>query len=589
MNTQEKGNLTRIGKAEEFKKVIEKLTLDLEINEKEKSYILSCAILFLKEYERDKRLTSYADFAYYIILKYSLAYQDFKPLYDFSVNFGFYPISNALLKLDLVNKKIEDVVIESRIEEFKNRKDEYIETLEQFKESHNFLEEECNEKSYIAPTSFGKSSIIEEYIKRLGNHNLKIAIIVPTKSLLVQTHKMIKNAELGKKILIHNEMYNKEESFIGVFTQERALRLLAKEFDISYDILSIDEAHNLFDGVSLKDDDLERGILLTRLLSLNKKRNNEHKIVYLSPLIENVNNLKLREYVGEQEITSHMIHFNIKEPAYFEYTSGKDVYMYNRFVNEFYKIREELKGKFEYLKNTSKEKNFLYQASPKEIESLAVDLAGNLPDVSFEHEINDLVKVLEREVNPDFYVIKTLKSGIIYLHGKIPDVIKEYLEHKFSVLDKLRYVVANTVILEGINLPIDNLYIFNTVGLQGKGMTNLIGRVNRLNEIFTKKSIHFDKLLPSVHFINNETHNKKTGNHNSAFLKLRSRIFKDEVKNPMLKEYDMEKDISKKKIENRERYREKIILTQSLEKKVLEFNYQDTKEEKEKIFDYFNN
>jgi len=65
MLTSEKRTLTAIGKEPLFKSTIEKLSIGSELDFKEKSYILSCAILFLKQYERDKRLTSYADFSYY--------------------------------------------------------------------------------------------------------------------------------------------------------------------------------------------------------------------------------------------------------------------------------------------------------------------------------------------------------------------------------------------------------------------------------------------------------------------------------------------------------------------------------------------
>ena len=40
--------------------------------------------------------------------------------------------------------------------------------------------------------------------------------------------------------------YNNEDKFIGVFTQERAIRLI-QENNISFDVLYIDEAHNLFE------------------------------------------------------------------------------------------------------------------------------------------------------------------------------------------------------------------------------------------------------------------------------------------------------------------------------------------------------
>ena len=70
---------------------------------------------------------------------------------------------------------------------------------------------------------------------------------------------------LNYKLLIHDDSYNGEEKFIGILTQERALRMLDRE-NFCFDTLYIDEAHNI-----LKDD--YRSILITRLLKKNNFRN----------------------------------------------------------------------------------------------------------------------------------------------------------------------------------------------------------------------------------------------------------------------------------------------------------------------------
>lgn len=71
-------------------------------------------------------------------------------------------------------------------------------------------------------------------------------------------------------------------------------------------------------------------------------------------------------------------------------------------------------------------------------------------------------------------MIKTLNFGVIYLHGKLPDIIKEYVESKFKEIPSIKYLVANNVILEGINLPIDSLYICSYFKLTSSKIQNLI-------------------------------------------------------------------------------------------------------------------
>ena len=528
MNQTEKAALTDINKIESFRSIMEKLTIGAELTHKEIVYILGCAIIFLKNYELDNRLTSYAEFSYYIILKYSTRYKDYAPLYDFSANFGYYPVAKAILNDGLLEQEsLEDHCIGIELERY--RHEEYIETVHQYNSKRKLLSDKTLEVSYVAPTSFGKSSVIVDYIKKYASVKSRIAIIVPTKSLLMQTYKMVRNAGLGKKIIIHDEMFQGQDSFIAVFTQERALRLLSKNA-IFYNVLFIDEAHNI-----LKDD--PRSILLSRLLAKNRALNPDQNVVYLSPLIEDAHSLKIAQ---EQSISQHKIPFNIKEPEIYEFNVNGNVTVYNRFVNEQYGVGH-FKDMFAYISATSAKKNFLYNYRPVSIELAAKELARHLPVIDSSGPVSELIKILKQEVHEKFYAVDHLQHGIIYLHGKLPDLIKEYLESKFKDLPEIKYIIANSVILEGMNLPIDNLYILNTYSLGGKELTNLIGRVNRLNTIFSSASNDLAKLLPTVHFVNSTLFNRKDGKMAAKIGLLRSRIFKDAVHNPTLDTFNLDK------------------------------------------------
>jgi hypothetical protein len=538
MQSAEKRALTNIGKEERFRDIFEQLTVGKSLEPDDRAYILAAAMLFIRRYQRDQRYTSYADLAYYIILKYSLQYEDYAPLYDFAVNFGFYPIAKALLSNGLYDGNlITSCLGDIQLDRFRNEREDTL-TLEQYIASYSFLNENTQEACYLAPTSFGKSFLIVDQIKRLGNLPSRIAILVPTKSLLIQTLQMIRKANLRRKLMIHDEMFNGEDSFIAIFTQERALRLLTKHDTCFFDVVFVDEAHNLLKGDS-------RSILLSRVIAKNRVRNPDHRVLYLSPLLQDANNLRL---TPDQNIYSHVVKFNVKEPEIYELRLNKEVYQYSRFVNQFYSLQEdvEIEG---YLRAVSGEKNFVYNYRPVKIEQLADELCEMVPQIEPTDKINEVAHILATEVHPDFYAIAHIKHGVVYLHGKLPDLVKEYLEFKYKVLPELKYVVANSVILEGMNLPIDTLFIFNTRSLQGKELMNLIGRVNRLNTIFGQKENRLERLLPKVHFINNEEHNRVGSNMENKIALLRSRVFADEIKNPTLEAFDIdaipEKDIQK--------------------------------------------
>lgn len=527
MDSKEKRKLSSLKNIEIFRKTVKKLNLNEALTEQEKEYVLASAIILTKEYELNKKYTGYLEFAYYIILKYSIKYNDYKPLYDFSINFGYYPISNTITKLNLIRMdSIDDIIIKNGIRKFK--KQDIVETYEQKYNQDKFINSNNNEIAYIAPTSYGKSSIISEKI--LTDKYNKIGIIVPTKSLINQTYNFIKKQILNYKIIMFDEMYEEnDERFIAIITQERGLRLLERN-NFYFDQIFIDEAHNL-----LLDDD--RSILLSRLINKNYSKNSNQKIVYLSPLVDNSKNLKS---YNEGNIDEYKINFNLKEPEIFELRLDGKVLKYNRFMNEFYILSDD-NNVIDYIRNYEKNKNFIFIARPVKIEKFAMELKEHKELEIDNNELDLLADTLKKYVHEDFNVIDLIKHGIVYIHGKMPDQIKDYLEYKYKTIKELRYLIANHVILEGINLPIDNLYVMTVNSLNTKQIVNLIGRVNRLNDVFTPETNNLDKLLPQIHFINTEEYNRKDSNMSNTIEKLRSFDLDDRVENPILVEYNENK------------------------------------------------
>lgn len=527
MDSKEKRKLSSLKNIEIFRKTVKKLNLNEVLTEQEKEYLLASAIILTKEYELNKEYTGYLEFAYYIILKYSIKYNDYKPLYDFSINFGYYPISNTITKLNLIQMySIDDIIIKNGINKFKKK--DIVETYEQKYNQDKFIHSNNNEIAYIAPTSYGKSSIISEKI--LTDRHNKIGIIVPTKSLINQTYNFIKQQILNYKIIMFDEMYeDDDEKFIAIITQERGLRLLERN-NFYFEQIFVDEAHNL-----LLDD--ERSILLSRLINKNYLKNPNQKIVYLSPLVDNSKNLKS---YNEGNIDEYKINFNLKESEIFELRLDGEVLKYNRFMNEFYILSDNY-SVIDYIRNNEKNKNFIFIARPVKIEKFAKEIKEHKELETNNDELNLLADTLKKYVHEDFNVIDLIKHGIVYIHGKMPDQIKDYLEYKYKTIKELRYLIANHVILEGINLPIDNLYIMTVNSLNTKQIVNLIGRVNRLNDVFTPDTNNLDKLLPQIHFINTEEYNRKDSNMSNTIEKLRSFDLDDRVENPILVEYNENK------------------------------------------------
>lgn len=502
---------------------MKKMSINSALDSEELEFLLGCAVLFLKEYSNDKRKSPYFEIAYYIVLKCAINNDLYEPILDVSSNFGLYPISRYIIRNKLfIADASSEFSLGYQLEKF--RYGGITETYEQRQNREILAASESDENCYVAPTSFGKSSLIVEIIK--NKEQSRVSIIVPTKSLLIQTYKVIKNNFPEKNIIFHDEMYDGSSEFVSIFTQERALRLL-KDEDVFFDLLIIDEAHKLFEMDS-------RSLLLTRLIRRNRHRNPRSINYYLSPLISDANNLRVD---ANQKIFERRIINNIKEPDIFELTKEGEVKKYNRFLDEFFYYYKS-ESFLSYIIENSKKKNFLYLRAPRRIEQFSVMFALHLNDLNSE-ALNQLSDVISKNIHKDFYCVEYIKKGLVYLHGKLPDLIKEYLEFKFSENEDVKYVVANSVILEGVNLPVDNMYILNTDSLDVKAMTNLIGRVNRLNEVFDDARRSLDKLSPSINFVNSEF-NRKNGNMENKIRKLKSSLFNDSVENPLLLNFDLE-------------------------------------------------
>lgn len=511
-----------------YSTAMEKLTVaPSQLDENERTFLLTVAIILLRKYERDHRLTSFVELAYFIILKYSLSFNDFAPLYDFSVNIGYYPIAQAITEFEQIQMdNIASAIIPALIDDGYKR-ESIVETYGQRNTRDQILSSTSKDICYVAPTSFGKSSIILDHIAAHWESFKRVAVIVPTKSLLMQSYRAVRHKGFDAKIIIHDEMYNNEERFIAVLTQERALRLLDKH-DTFFDCLYIDEAHRLLE----RD---PRSILLSRLIRLNRQRSEKSELIYLSPLVTDANNLKTDK---SQEIFEQRIRFNIKEPEIFEYCTDGTVQKYNRFTDTFFSVGHS-ETMFSYIIQNATEKSFCYLYAPRKIEQFAEEFSQLRATIQESPALKEVIRNLKEYVHDEFYAIDYIKKGIIYLHGKMPDNVKEYLEYKYSQIPELQFIIANKVILEGINLPISSLFVLNGTNLYGKDLTNLIGRVNRLNLVFSQPP-KLGLLMPQVHFVNSEEYNRKKGNFENKIRLLRSSVFTDNVKNPTLESFDIE-------------------------------------------------
>lgn len=93
-------SITKLKNDSAFKLVVNKLLLGNELTNRESSFLLSAAIALLRYGLKDKNRTRSLEFAYWIILNYSLSTGDYRPLYDLSFELGLYPVAKSIVDID---------------------------------------------------------------------------------------------------------------------------------------------------------------------------------------------------------------------------------------------------------------------------------------------------------------------------------------------------------------------------------------------------------------------------------------------------------------------------------------------------------
>lgn len=520
----------------EFVDLYEKLQKDSDLSETELEKVLSIG-LFLVGLD-DIILQN---LGYRIFLLYSKVTKDFKPLYELSLNKGLIPISYFIehkLEYSKQYGNIHTSINSIMFEDFKFN--ESYQTIEQFKLFKNATEKNTVSQIIVAPTSYGKTELILSLI----NHNVfkKICIISPTKSLLAQTKKRIIDKLGYKKIITYPEMYNEsDDNMIAVLTQERLLRLLQNNSELKIDLLIIDEAHNILD--EFKNTKM-RSVILTSVISICYKRNNNIVCKYLTPFLKSKDSLDsyylppVKDWLCVVEtVKSEMYYFydlkNNKKILLDQYCA-----LANKFIN--LDIEPVIDDSDVVIKNADY-KNLIYLNSPKKIEEFAFRISNKLSDQQI-YELKKAANDLREYVHEKYKLADYIEKGIIYHHGSIPEPIRYFIEDLYNNIPELNFLISNSTLLEGVNIPATRMFILDPSKgdsyLSPSSFRNLIGRVCRFKEIFNSVTGDLKYLLPEIYIVKGGYCRKDFNI--SSFVKGRKILVNDndkvddDVRNPLL-------------------------------------------------------
>lgn len=521
----------------EFPKLYAKFLKNEKLSNSELEKILSIGI-FLVGLE-DTKLQK---LGYRLFLLYSKSTNDYKPLYEVSLNKGLIPISQFIennLEYSKNYSNLHTIINNITSNKFKwNKSYQTIGQYELFKKS---IDLKLESQIVVAPTSYGKTELILSFID-YSNFN-KICIISPTKSLLTQTKKRILNKFGCKKIITYPEMYNSnDDKIIAVLTQERLLRLLQNNPNLKFDLLIVDEVHNLLDEFSEEN---YRSVILASVIIICTKRNNNIVCKYLTPFLVNKDSVDIKHI--SNDINWCKVEENIKSELFYFYdlSNGKKLLLdqYSPLKEKFIELdanhlREDSEVIIKYCDN----KNIIYLNSPKKLEEFAKELYEKLPTKQ-SSILSKAAKDLKEYIHDEYELAHFIQKGVIYHHGSMPEQVRYYIENLYTDAPEVNMLIANSTLLEGVNIPATKMFILDPSRgngyLSASSFRNLIGRVCRFGEIFNENIGNLNYLMPEIHIIKGRY--CRTNFNASSFVKEQKILVEnsdkitDEVNNPLLK------------------------------------------------------
>ena len=369
------------------------------------------------------------------------------------------------------------------------------------KETFDLLSSQKN-ISVSSPTSSGKSFLLAIFIakKVLEQNIINIVYIVPTRALISQViadiNIELKRLNLDKITLISNisKTLNPNSSKIFILTQERYHSLLFDSgFNENIDLLVIDEAQKISED--------SRGILLEIVIEESLSRFSPMQIVFLSPNIQNP---------SEYQIVFDLESLFIKKTAFSPVSQNlyflninKSGYELLHSIAEFEKpiiiLDEKFKAASSIIKEINKSAlfwaikkfgdccNIIYCNSPKKCVEDALIFSENLTSIN-NSDLNELIELLKLSIHSNYYLIKCLRKGVAFHHGRMPTPIRNFIEDLFKK-KIINYLFCTSTLLEGINLPAKNIFIYKpTKGKKNfdkSNFWNLAGRAGRLLKDFS--------------------------------------------------------------------------------------------------------
>ncbi len=377
-----------------------------------------------------------------------------------------------------------------------------------------FSKDKLNRYFLSASTSFGKTHIVFEIIKKIEYNN--VVLIFPTIALLSENLERLTSVENYRYFIdtydIHtlSEVGDLGEKNLFIYTPERFLSFIEKRADeINFDFAFIDEVYKIDNDYIIDEEVRENERDVAYRLAVFETLKPDVDILLAGPYIDfsksnNPNyNASFDRFLSENLI--ELIDYNnyeIVNKSFTDVRSSKQ-YSVDEQLNLEFTNNNKDQRLVEIIQSITSigQNSIVYCYSIASVESYAKKLiASNILSNHNSSEYSDFLNHITDNFNKDWTVIKALKHGIGIHHGRVPKYLQKEIVSLFN-RNLLRVLISTTTITEGVNTSAKNLVVMhhkkgkkdlkkfdarNIAGRAGRFLYHYSGRVIVLKNDFMK-------------------------------------------------------------------------------------------------------
>jgi hypothetical protein len=445
---------------------------------------------------------------------------------------GFYPyLEKEKDKIVFDNLKAEIRKELNKSEFIKSEQEIYFHSAQ--KEVRDILLNTEENLVVSAPTSFGKSLLIEEIVA--SNKYKNIVVIQPTLALLNETRNNLRKYESSYKLIVRtSDAPSNEKNNLFLLTAERVMEY--KDLP-KIDFFILDE----FYKISQKRGD-ERYEVLNNACN---KLLNKHmaRFYFLGPNIDAIS----AEFKEKYNVSFKKYNYSLVINEENEIKDGEKYYIDNNKNNKELKLFEELL-KFN-------EQTIIYCSSPDMSTKTAINFAKYLErltitDINTEAD-TPLISWITENLSYEWDLISCLKNKIGVHNGAFPKHINASIIDYFNS-GKLNYLFCTSTIIEGVNTTTKNVIIYknwkskinhkidyfdykNIKGRSGRMFKHYVGNLYTFYQTIPEEKIEVD-----IPFVDQE---------NPLNKEIISQLSDDKVKNKNSNEYKELQKLPKEELE----------------------------------------